>query len=251
MIDLVWWEIGVLIVAGFAAGLVNVMAGGGSIITVPIMMFLGVPGPVANGTNRITIVAHNAAAIATYLRYGVPHAKLCFTLTLVAIPPAIVGAYLSTMLNNEQFEWMLAGVMVAVLLLMQGQGSGSNGSESPAEPKNMVAGHLLMAVAGFWGGFIQIGMGFVVLPIMHRVMGLSLVDTNILKVFIIFVYTLLTIAVFATTSEVLWLIGLIAALGNIVGGYVGAKLTLSKGEKLIRHFLTGAIIAMVIKLVFF
>ena len=251
MIDLVWWEIGVLIVAGFAAGLVNVMAGGGSIITVPIMMFLGVPGPVANGTNRITIVAHNAAAIATYLKHGVPHAKLCFTLTVVAIPPAIFGAYLSTMLNNEQFAWMLAGVMVAVLLLMQGQGSGSNGSESPAQPKNMIAGHLLMAVAGFWGGFIQIGMGFVVLPIMHRVMGLSLVDTNILKVFIIFVYTLLTIVVFATTSEVLWLIGLIAALGNIVGGYAGAKLTLSKGDKLIRHFLTGAIIAMVVKLIFF
>jgi|TARA_E500000178_G_C17029125_1_gene759595 uncharacterized membrane protein YfcA len=251
LIDLVWWEIGVLVVAGFAAGLVNVMAGGGSIITVPIMMFLGVPGPVANGTNRITIVAHNAAAIATYLKHGVPHAKLCFTLTLVSIPPAVIGAYLSTMLNNEQFEWMLAGVMIAVLLLMQGQGSGSNGSESPAEPQNIVTGHLLMAVAGFWGGFIQIGMGFIVLPIMHRVMGLSLVDTNILKVFIIFVYTLLTVAVFATTSEVLWLIGLIAALGNIVGGYAGAKLTLSHGDKLIRHFLTGAIIAMVIKLIFF
>ena len=251
MIDLVWWEIGVLVVAGFAAGLVNVMAGGGSIITVPIMMFLGVPGPVANGTNRITIVAHNAAAIATYLKHGVPLAKLCFTLTLVSIPPAVIGAYLSTMLNNEQFEWMLAGVMIAVLLLMQGQGSGSNGSESPAEPQNIVTGHLLMAVAGFWGGFIQIGMGFIVLPIMHRVMGLSLVDTNILKVFIIFVYTLLTVAVFATTSEVLWLIGLIAALGNIVGGYAGAKLTLSHGDKLIRHFLTGAIIAMVIKLIFF
>lgn len=246
-----WWEIGVLIVAGFAAGLVNVMAGGGSIITVPIMMFLGVPGPVANGTNRITIVAHNAAAIVTYLKHGVPHAKLCFTLTLVAIPPAIIGAYLSTMLNNEQFEWMLAGVMVAVLLLMQGQGSGSNGSESPTAAKNIMAGHLLMAIAGFWGGFIQIGMGFIVLPIMHRVMGLSLVDTNILKVFIIFVYTLLTVVVFATTSEVLWLIGLIAALGNIVGGYAGAKLTLSHGDKLIRHFLTGAIIAMVIKLIFF
>ena len=81
--------------------------------------------------------------------------------------------------------------------------------------------------------------------------GLILVDTNILKVFIIFVYTLLTIVVFATTSEVLWLIGLIAALGNIVGGYAGAKLTLSKGDKLIRHFLTGAIIAMVVKLIFF
>ena len=250
MIELVWWEVGVLIVAGFAAGLVNVMAGGGSIITVPIMMFLGVPGPVANGTNRITIVAHNAAAMITYIRHGVPYAKLCTTLTLVAIPPAVIGAYLSTQLNNQQFEWMLAGVMVAVLLLMQGQTS-TGQTTGQREPKNLVAGHLLMAAAGFWGGFIQIGMGFVVLPIMHRVMGLSLVDTNILKVFIIFVYTLLTIVVFATTSEVLWLIGLIAAVGNIVGGYAGAKLTLSKGDALIRHFLTAAIIAMVIKLLFF
>ena len=65
----------------------------------------------------------------------------------------------------------------------------------------MVA-NTISAVAGFWGGFIQIGMGFVALPIMHRVMGLSLVDANILKVFIIFVYTLLFIVVFAVTSEV-------------------------------------------------
>ena len=65
MMDLVWWEIVVLIVAGFGAGLVNVMAGGGSILTVPIMMFLGMPGPVANGTNRITIVAHNTCLLYT------------------------------------------------------------------------------------------------------------------------------------------------------------------------------------------
>ena len=61
MMDLVWWEIAILIIAGFGAGVVNVMAGGGSILTVPIMMFLGMPGPVWNGTNRITIVAHNAS----------------------------------------------------------------------------------------------------------------------------------------------------------------------------------------------
>jgi uncharacterized membrane protein YfcA len=116
MMDLVWWEIAILVVAGFGAGLVNVMAGGGSILTVPIMMFLGMPGPVANGTNRITIVAHNASAMVTYLKHGIPHAKLCLTLTLVAIPPAILGAWLSTKLNNEQFEGLLAIVMVAVLI---------------------------------------------------------------------------------------------------------------------------------------
>jgi uncharacterized membrane protein YfcA len=250
MIDLVWWEIVILIAAGFGAGLVNVMAGGGSILTVPIMMFLGVPGPVANGTNRITIIAHNASAIVTYLRHGVPHAKLCVTLTLVAIPPALLGAWLSTKLNNEQFEGLLAIVMVAVLLLMQAPQVKKDGHDRQ-KPKNLMLGHTLMALAGFWGGFIQIGRGFVVLPIMHRVIGLSLVDTNILKVFIIFAYTLLAMFVFAATSEVLWLIGAIAAIGNVAGGIVGARLTLSHGEQLIRHVLTAAIIAMIIKLLFF
>jgi uncharacterized membrane protein YfcA len=94
-------------------------------------------------------------------------------------------------------------------------------------------------------------MGFVVLPIMHRVIGLSLVNTNILKVFIIFTYTLLAVFVFAATSEVLWLVGAIAGIGNVAGGIVGAKLTLSHGETLIRKVLTLAIIGMIIKLLFF
>ncbi|HCJ39656.1 MAG TPA: sulfite exporter TauE/SafE family protein [Halieaceae bacterium] len=248
--ELAAWEVVVLIVAGFAAGLVNVMAGGGSILTVPIMMFLGMPGPVANGTNRITIVAHNAAAMATYLRHGVPHAKLCLSLTLVAIPPALIGAWLSTRLDTDQFEGILAVVMVAVLILMQApQGRVQGNAEDT--PKNLLTGHLLMALAGLWGGFIQIGMGFIVLPIMHRVMGLSLVSTNILKVFIIFTYTLLAVFVFAATSEVLWLVGAIAGIGNVFGGMVGARLTLTHGEKLIRCMLTVAIVAMIIKLVFF
>lgn len=250
MTDLLWWEVAALIFAGFAAGIVNVMAGGGSILTVPLMMFLGVPGPVANGTNRISVIANSVSAMAVFLRHGVPHVKLCTTLTLIAIPPALLGAWLSTRLNNDQFEGLLAVVMVAVLLLMQApQGKSADTNED--QPKNLLLGHLLMAIAGFWGGFIQIGMGFVMLPIMHRVLGLSLVSTNILKVFIIFAYTLLAVFVFAATSEVLWVIGAIAALGNIAGGIIGAQLTLTRGEALIRKVLTFAIIGMVIKLVFF
>lgn len=250
MIDLIWWEMAVLIVAGFCAGLVNVMAGGGSILTVPIMMFLGIPGHVANGTNRITVVAHNASAIVTYVRHGVPHTKLCVTLTLVAVPPAMIGAWLSTKLNNEQFEGLLAMVMVVVLILMLAP-QDKKQSDARNAPKNLHLGHALMAMAGFWGGFIQIGIGFVILPIMHRVMGLRLVDTNILKVFIIFTYTLLAVLVFTATSDVLWLVGTIAAIGNIAGGMVGARLTLSHGEPLIRRVLAIAIIAIITKLIFF
>ena len=90
--DLAVWEIAVLIVAGVAGGFINVMAGGGSVITVPVMIFLGVPGPVANGTNRLPILAHNITAALTYLRHGLPQSGMILSLALCAIPGAVVGA---------------------------------------------------------------------------------------------------------------------------------------------------------------
>ncbi len=250
MIDLELWHYGLLIFVGFFSGIVNVMAGGGSVITVPIMMFLGLPGPVANGTNRVTILAHNAGAIATYVRYGVPHRKLCLSLTIVALPAAWLGAWLSTRLSHDDFTTLLAIIMVGVLVAMH-LPSFTTKQQERDEPKNLVTGHLLMVFAGFWGGFIQIGMGFIVLPILHRVIGLTLVTTNIFKVFIIFSYTALALMVFLAESEIIWLVGLVAAVGNIAGGVVGAKLTLAHGDRLIRIIFFVAIIAMVIKLVFF
>ena len=108
-----------------------------------------------------------------------------------------------------------------------------------------------MVAAGCWGGFIQIGMGFILLPILHRVMGLHLVTVNVLKTFITAGYTVVAMAVFIVTSDILWLVGGVLAVGNSLGGFLGAKLTIHKGEVLIRRFMTVAIIVLVIKLVFF
>ena len=116
--DLGVWEIAVLITAGFIGGFINVMAGGGSIITVPVMMFLGVPGPVANATNRIPILAHNITASLTYLRHGIPNTGLILTLSLCAIPGAIAGSFVSARLSAEQFYLILAVVMAMVMALI-------------------------------------------------------------------------------------------------------------------------------------
>ena len=90
--DLATWEIAVLIVAGVGGGFINVIAGGGSVITVPVMIFLGVPGPVANGTNRLPILAQNITAALTYLRHGLPKSGMFLSLALCAIPGAVAGA---------------------------------------------------------------------------------------------------------------------------------------------------------------
>lgn len=248
MVSLEIWEMAILIAAGIAGGAINVMAGGGSILTVPVMIFLGVPGPLANGTNRVAILAQNLTAITTFRRQGFSHFKLSLSLAACALPGAVLGAWFGANLSGETFNILLSLVMIAVLILMQ---TGSQHITTDGEPRRLVLGHVLMAAAGFWGGFIQIGIGFILMPILNRVMGLDLVTVNVHKVFIVAVYTLAALTVFAFTSEVLWLVGAILAVGNSIGGYLGAKLTIARGEKLIRRVLTLAIIAMVIRLLFF
>jgi uncharacterized membrane protein YfcA len=108
-----------------------------------------------------------------------------------------------------------------------------------------------MVLAGFWGGFIQIGMGFILLPILHRVLGLSLVTANIHKVFIILLYTLSALFVFGNQLELLWWVGGVMAVGNGVGGWLGARLTLAGGEPVIRALLIIAIAVMIVKLIWF
>lgn len=250
--DLALWEYAALILAGVVAGFINVMAGGGSIITVPIMMFLGVPGPVANGTNRLPIVAQNISACLTYLRRGVPELRLVLSLAVCAVPGAIAGALLGVTISVEAFNIVLAGVMALVLILIL-TNAGSQESNATLKPsrKRLLAGHGLMVLAGFWGGFIQIGMGFILLPILHRVLGLSLVAANIHKVFIILLYTLSALFVFGNQLELLWWIGGVMAVGNGVGGWLGARLTLAGGEPVIRALVIIAIAVMIVKLIWF
>src|SRR6056300_531641 len=99
--DLALWHYGVLIAAGTVGGIINVMAGGGSILTVPLMILLGVPGPVANGTNRIAILAQNLTATATFHHNGLTQWRLGFSLTACAVPGAAVGAWVGSSLRGE------------------------------------------------------------------------------------------------------------------------------------------------------
>ena len=243
------WQYGVLILAGIAGGAINVMAAGGSMITVPVMIFLGVPGPIANGTNRVAILAQNLTAVGTFLRGGFANFRLSLTLALCAMPGALAGAWTGVQLSGQGFNLVLAVVMLLMLVLMHT--GGAKAEQGGGEPRNLLWGHILMVGAGFWGGFIQIGVGLILMPILNRVMGLDLVTTNAHKCFIIAFYTLGALTVFALGSEVLWVTGAILAIGNSLGGYLGATLSMQRGETLIRKILVLAVIAMIIKLVLF
>lgn len=245
------WQLALLVSVGVVAGFLNVMAGGGSLLTVPVMVFLGVPGPVANGTNRIAILAQNLTAIATFARRGFRDFRLSLTLALCAVPGAAAGALAGTQLEGVWFNRALALVMIAVMLVMYfDRGPARHEENYTPNRQQLIRGHLLMIAAGFWGGFIQLGVGFILMPILNRVMGLDLVRTNMHKVFIVAVYTVVALSVFASQLELLWVVGLALAVGNSIGGYLGAHYSVSKGERLIRIILNVVLSIFIAKLLF-
>ncbi|WOJ92289.1 sulfite exporter TauE/SafE family protein [Congregibacter variabilis] len=246
--DVELWQLALLMGAGTIAGALNVIAGGGSLMTVPIMLFLGLSGPEANGTNRISIIAQNIVAVRTFFRRGFSEFRLSLTLSAAAIPGAILGAMVGVQLDGEWFDRVLAVVMIGVLVLMQLPSKQHDTGGLPLTRKRLILGHVLMFGAGCWGGFIQVGVGFILMPILHRVMGLDLVRTNMHKVFIALTYNLFAIVVFAAAVSIHWQFGLALAAGNALGGYFGARFSVHGGEAWIRRIVTIVLLIFIAKL---
>ncbi len=248
------WQLLLLTLTGIAAGFMNVMAGGGSLLTVPAMLFLDIPGPVANGTNRIAILAQNVTAVITFFRKGFSDFKLSLSLALAAVPGAIIGAQIGTDLQGEWFERVVAAVMIVVMILMATDKKPTTQVKEQTKPLSRarwIAGHVCMFGAGIWGGFIQLGVGFILMPILYRVMQLDLVAVNMHKVFIVLVYTIAALLVFASQVEILWLVGLCLAVGNSIGGWLGAHVTMAHGDAIIRRVFNLVLLALIVKLLFF
>jgi uncharacterized membrane protein YfcA len=263
-----WWQNLLLAGVGLIAGILNVLAGGGSLLVMPTMVFLGIPGAVTNGTARVAILGQNLTAIAGFRRKGFSDFKLSFSLALCALPGTFLGAFLGTKLTGVWFNRILAAVMLGVLVTMilgqrkkkkpqqntstEPATAGSSDPDAPAEPAettgHSLAGHLLMVLAGFYGGFIQAGVGFILIAIMNSLMKIDLVRTNMHKVFIVAIYTIAAIGIFAWQGKIYWVTGLILTVGMSAGGWIGSHLAVSKGEAFIRTVLYIAIVGMSIKL---
>lgn len=256
------WQLLLLTGIGIVAGTLNVIAGGGSLLSLPVLVFLGLDGPVANGTNRVAILAQNTTAIAGFRARGFSDWKLSLSLALAALPGGIAGALLGTMVRGELFNRILGIILIAVLLYLAWQkwhkksasGKASRASSTEAnDPQSLtsrqrILGHLALVVVGFYGGFIQAGVGFLLMAALHQVMGLDLVRVNMHKVFIVAVFTLAALLIFAWKGQVLWIPGLALALGNALGGWIGSQISVLKGESWIRSVLYGTLLLMAVRL---
>ncbi len=243
----------ILFVAGLAAGTLNVIAGGGSLLTLPLMIFLGLPPTVANGTNRVAILLQNAAAVWGFHRHRVMDWSW---IRLAAIPGVLgagLGTWLALVIGDAAFQRMLAVFMVLIALgtlwrPARGRVPGQvlRGLEGARGQWALRAGFFAI---GVYGGFIQAGIGFLLLGL-TTLAGLDLVRGNALKVLFVLAFTPLSLALFAWGGKVDWVMGAALAAGNLVGGLVGVRLTVLKGHRWVRGVVTVTVIAFAVRLLF-
>lgn len=228
-----WLDLALLVAAGVVAGVINTLAGGGSFLTLPILIGLGLPAGVANGTTRVSVLAQNATSAITFHRSGVrPHAVTA-RLLLPVLVGAAFGSWLATQLDDLLFRPVIGVVLLvwAVILAVKPERF-MHPPEHEREPTPLSYG--LAMVVGIYGGFLQAGVGFPLIALLSGQLGYDLVRTNAIKAGLIFAYTCIALIIFAGYGQIAWTPALVLAGATMLGGWLGARWQLARGSGLVR-----------------
>nr|MBP9582426.1 sulfite exporter TauE/SafE family protein [Ignavibacterium sp.] len=235
----------ILFAVGAVAAFINVNAGGGSSLTLPVLIFLGLDPTVANGTNRVAILFQNISAVQSFKREKFFEVKNSLILSALTLPGAIAGSIIAVKISNELFEKILGVIMILIIItmLLPKKKTDKTNTDFTIDWKIVLS----MIIVGFYGAFIQVGVGFLLMASFQYLMKLDLIRVNMHKVFVVFVFTIPALIVFMITDNINWYYGLTLSAGNVFGGWWGAKLSVKKGEKLIKFVLIIAILIMALK----
>ncbi|MDH3649741.1 MAG: sulfite exporter TauE/SafE family protein [Saprospiraceae bacterium] len=218
-----WYLYLIAILGGALAGAINTLAGNGSAITLTILTeILGLPGNIANGTNRVGVLTQSVAGSWAFHKFGkldLSRSKLNIALTFMG---AIIGVLVAIQVSNEQFMFVFKYLMLAMLVVLLVKPSRWLKETDPTAKVNLLFAIPLYLALGFYGGFIQMGMGIFYLATMVIVARYSIIEGNALKSFIVALYTLCVLGIFHYKGLVRWDLGAILAIGQTFGGWYTA-----------------------------
>jgi uncharacterized membrane protein YfcA len=252
-----WAETTVLIGLGVVSGVINVVAGGGSFLVLPVLIFLGLSPALANGTNRVGILAQNLAGVLGFHGHGLFRWRDDLRLCLPALAGAGLGASTAITLPDAAFRRLLSLAMVAVTLWLVARNAGpeegmrQTDAGTPAPPARAPHRVVLLGffLIGLYGGLVQAGIGFFVLAVTSMA-GENLVRGSALKVLSVLLITVLSLGIFATAGQVDWPRGMALGIGNAVGGVWGVRLTVLQGHAWLQRVVTATIIVFAVLLWF-
>lgn len=238
-----WYLYPAVIVAGFGCGFVNTLAGSGSLITLPLLIFLGLPANVANGTNRVGILLQNLVSVGSFQRQAMLDVHGGLWLSTPAILGSLIGAQIAVNLDEQMMRRTIGALMIMMLIVMLARPKRwREGQLKTLEQRPGWGQLLLFFVIGIYGGFIQAGVGIFLLAGLVLGIGYDLIRANAIKVLIIFSFTLFALAVFVLNGQVWWGVGFLLALGNALGGWTAAWLAIKRGAVFVQWLLMLVIV---------
>lgn len=239
-----------LVAVGLVSGFLNILAGGGSLLTLPLLIFLGLPAAVANGTNRVGVLCQNIFAVTSFRRQGVLPLRLALFCSLPAIVGSYLGAHWAVDIDDQVFKRLLAGIMIGILILtIVDPMKRHRVAELAITPLRGAVLLISFFVIGIYGGFVQAGVGFLIIPAL-MVHGIDLVRTNAIKILVVLILTIPALAVFVAYDQVNWTLGLALAVGNSTGGWIASHLAVKKGHDWIKKFVIATVLVFALKLFF-
>ncbi len=231
---------------GLVAGFLNVTAGGGTIITLPILNFIGLDLGVANATNRVSILFQNLSAIRHYHQNGKIDWREAATYIFPAIAGAVMGTLSAVYMPPRVFR-IIAAISIfsmAILLVAKPKMWDAPQGEPLSLPKRTAA----LFLVGIYGGFIQAGVGFLLIWAISGGCKKNIKEANVLKITIVAFYTMASLALFASFGMVNWTAAFALAFGSVIGGNAGAMFNLKANDRVIRWILTGVVLISSIKM---
>lgn len=224
---------------GFVAGIINTLAGGGSNLTLPALMMLGLPADIANGTNRVAVLMQGIVGVAGFDRHNSLDRPAVIPILIPTIIGGITGALAAAVLPNLYLKPVLLLsilIMSAVILLRPAVMAPEPGTPTLSPGDNKAAWWGLFG-AGIYGGFVQAGVGFMLLAALAGGLRYDLVRANALKMASVMAFTVVSVAVFIVFDQVRWAPGLILAAGTMAGAHLAVKFAVKASPATIKWFL--------------
>jgi len=239
------------ILAGILAGIINTLAGSGSAVTLPMLVFLGLDAGVANATNRVGVLVQNIVGISTFQRSGKLDLSGGLWLTVPAMIGSLVGASIAVQLDERTMNMAIGGMLVIVLITILFNPSKWLRKQSEvAEGRPSLLILVIFFLVGIYGGFIQAGVGVFILTAMVLGAGYSLVHANAIKLMIVLALTIVALGVFIFSSvQINWGIGLLMAVGQSIGAWAAARfaVTVPNANTYVRWLLIVVVVYSIFK----
>ncbi len=230
-------DIFLIVGIGFFAGFINTLAGSGSLLTLPLLIFMGLPANVANGTNRIAILLQNVVGVSSFKQQKVFHFKEGIWLALPAVIGSIIGAGLAVDIDEAMMKNIIGGLLIFMFFFILMKPNRWLKESDIVQSKPGVLQIIIFFFIGMYGGFIQAGVGFFLLAGLVLGAGFDLVKANAVKVFIVLIYTAFALIVFILNEQVNYTVGLVLAVGNMTGAFVAARYAVKLGARFVRYIL--------------